>query len=132
MDLKSYITEYVSSGRGRKKYDFHSMSKHIDFDEFVNLIKSDGYVETRQLYDVSYPGASEDKTYYIYRHKYIDSSVQIGIMNPDKPDYTFTVYFDRRNNEIRRVCKYKFGWFMKSRTLEGKDSSVEELIEYLS
>lgn len=131
MDLKSYILEYVSSGRRRKKIDFRSISEHTDFDEFVTLIQLDGYVEDRSMVTV-YPGASEDKTYYIYRQKHIDSSVQIGILNPDKPDYTFTVYFDKRNNDICRVEKDKFKWFMNSRVLEVEQSSVEELIEYLS
>lgn len=131
MDLKSYILEYVSSGRRRKKIDFRSISEHTDFDEFVTLIQLDGYVEDRSMVTV-YPGASEDKTYYIYRQKHIDSSVQIGILNPDKPDYTFTVYFDKRNNDICRVEKFKFKWFMNSRVLEQEQSSVEELIEYLS
>lgn len=131
MHLKSYILEYVSSGRRRKKIDFRSISEHTDFDEFVTLIQLDGYVEDRSMVTV-YPGASEDKTYYIYRQKHIDSSVQIGILNPDKPDYTFTVYFDKRNNDICRVEKDKFKWFMNSRVLEVEQSSVEELIEYLS
>jgi hypothetical protein len=121
----------VSSGRRRKKVNFRSISEHTDFDEFTNLIQSDGYAENRQLVGV-FPGASEDKTYCIYRYKYIDSNVQIGILNPDKPDCTFTVYFDKRNNEICRVEKGKFEWFMKTRTLELKPSSIEELIDYLS
>lgn len=131
MHLRNYITEYVSSGRGRKKSVLHSISKHTDFDEFVNLIQSDGYSEDEQMISI-HPGASEEKVYHIYRQKYMDSSVQIGILNPDKPDYTFFVFFDRRNNEICRVEKDEFVWFMKSRTLECRESTIEELIEYLS
>ena len=131
MHLKSYILEYVSSGRRRKKIDFRSISKHTGFDEFITLIQLDGYVENKQMISI-HPGASEEKVYHIYRQNYIDSSIQMGILNPDKPDYTFTVYFDRRDNEICRVEKDKFKWFMNSRTLEREKSSIEELIEYLN
>jgi hypothetical protein len=121
----------VSSGRRRKKIDFRSISEHTGFDEFVNLIQSDGYSENRQLISI-HPGASEEKVYHIYMNRYIDSNIQIGILNPGKPDYTFFVFFDRKDNGIIRVEKYKFKWSFGSRTLECKESTIKELIEYLS